>query len=171
MRLLTRIVIASTLAVTLAGCSRPDCTPGEPGPAASSVRAVSDGDQLPVTVTILGWESRPHPQVPDEGDKVFFRYRVAADTGRFPPDRLSLQVCAIDAAAVVLGCTEIGLFPQLEPDAEGDDYISVPTADRVVVVPDQMDAGVAGCNEDDLKDGYGYQPPRSLRPGDHIRLA
>ncbi|GLZ77859.1 hypothetical protein Afil01_26660 [Actinorhabdospora filicis] len=169
MRFLTPIAIAATLAATLTACSAgPDCTPGEPGPAATSVAAKQGHDELGVTVAVLDWKAEPHPQVPGEGDKVHFRYRVTADPAKFPPDHLSLQACAVDAGSIVLGCTEIGLFPQDASAGEGDDWIGVPTAYRVVLVPDQMYAGPAGCNESDPKDGYGYQPPRYLRPGDKV---
>lgn len=169
MRFLTRITAAAVLTSTLAACSAgPDCTPGEPGPAAASVAAVAGDNDLDTTVAVLDWKAEPHPQVAGEGDKIHFRYRMTTDPSGFPPDRLGLQACAVDASAVVLGCTEIGLFPQQERSGEGDAWIGVPTADRVVLVPDQMYAGPAGCNEGDLKDGYGYQPPRYLERGEKI---
>ncbi|MCK2238578.1 MULTISPECIES: hypothetical protein [unclassified Crossiella] len=154
------LLIGIVLLIGLAGCGAPE--PPRLGVPGQKVTVVRGDRTYPMTAEILSWEVRPHPQVPERGSAVNFRYRF---TGTPPEVLVELLACAIDANRVVILCAGIhhtGVGEEWFGPAEGLDFTRT-TA--VVVFPDQLHTS---SNPNDPKDFDGYYPPRRLGPGDRI---
>ncbi|MCP2256448.1 hypothetical protein LX15_000131 [Streptoalloteichus tenebrarius] len=162
------VVTALTMIGALAACGEP--APPPLGPAAKKVTVIRGDRTYPTTAEVTGWQVRTHPQVPDRGNAVHFTYQFAG----FAPERIELQICAVDAQRVVLLCSDIGhadsgdiVTPRWLEDgwigpSEG---IDLSRTAEVVLVPNQM---FPGLHAGDPKDHDGYVPPRGLAPGDRI---
>ena len=157
-------------AAFLSGCGGDPCEPSPHGTAAEKVTVTRGSEALAITAEILDWTVEPHPQVPDRGDQVNFRYRFTP-VGGDPsvPLNVELQACAVDAERVVLICTSVAAHPDDEGTLEGDGWLAPDDAsrtERVLLLPDQMTGGTHPCTDD--KDADGYHPPALLGPGDRL---
>jgi hypothetical protein len=149
---------ATTLLLCLlAACGTAD--PAELGLPAHKVTVVRAEKTYPVTVEILSWEKKVHPQVPDRGDGIYFNYQF---TGT-PPETIEVMVCAVDDHRVVLLCGSVfdsGIGNQwLGP------YEQLSRTVDVLLLPNQM---YPGLHAGDSKDHDGYVAPRFLLPGDRL---
>jgi hypothetical protein len=168
--------MAACAAVSLTGCFTADREPERrsPGVAADEVTVVRGNRVYPLTIRITDWKIGPHPQVPERGNGVYFRYRKTA-TGDLPEVNVDVAVCAVDAADVVLLCRLIDARQEDPRIEDADSWLgpadlprSLSETARVVLLPDQMRPGL---NAGDPKDGDGYVPPSLPGPGDRLRTA
>lgn len=148
--------------------------PSTPGPAGVEVTVVRGDRTYPLTARITQCEVRPHPQVPERGQAVFFAYRLAA-TGTLTTSRVQLAVCAVDAADVVLMCDRIDVHQHPGTPVDGGDAHIGPgsgqelsRAARVVLLPGQL---LGDGRAHDPKDHDGYAPPRLPMSGDRLRTS
>lgn len=166
-----RLGVALAAVLATAGCLGP-AEPARPHPAGRKVTVVRGEETYQVTAEVLDWETRPHPQVPDQGDAVLGTYRF---TGK-GMTTIELQICAVDDKRVVIMCDSVFTIElsYLDDTQEGEFTIGPkgPGADddlsktaEVLLVPDQMDPGP---HYGDPKDHDGYEPPEYLRPGDQL---
>jgi hypothetical protein len=149
-----------TVVSVLAGCGG-EPVPPEPGPAARQVNVVRGDQDLRVTAEVTGWEVKPHPQVPDRGDTVFFTYRFTPEE----QGRVDLQICAVDDHRVVLLCGTITNNGFVDGWIGPDPPSELGRTADVVLLPNQM---YPGENPHDPKDHDGYVPPRYVQHGDKL---
>ncbi|MCD0444960.1 hypothetical protein LO763_15180 [Glycomyces sp. A-F 0318] len=146
-------------------------TTAERGKAASTVEVESVWGDTGVTAAITEWRLEPHPQTPDEGDQVFFDYRLVSEDR--DPWNIELDVCAVDADRVALACTTIDsgmAWGQDDGALTGDGWFAVEHPERVdavLLVPNDQSEQRHDC-DDDLKDGGGPHPPEPVSPGDRL---
>ncbi|WP_017586962.1 hypothetical protein [Nocardiopsis ganjiahuensis] len=172
-----RVLAVAPLALvslTLSGCSFlwvcTDTT-AERGEAGASVEVVdSYGQLLGITAVVVDWRLEPHPQVPDEGDRVHFYFRF---DGADEYSRSVVDACAVDEERVVLGCQAIyssqAFGPADHPDT-GDDWLVVDHPEEVaemLLIPNDRSYHRPTC-EMDPKDGGGMHPPASPDMGDQL---
>ncbi|MEV0645996.1 hypothetical protein AB0I28_12100 [Phytomonospora sp. NPDC050363] len=175
MRRLFPVVPATVLAAAFAlgGCGLgQDCDPEPPGVAGVSVGVTrGEGNDEHLVAEVTDWRLAPHPQVPDEGDRVFFHLSLTPVSGYYVVDeRIELQVCGIDAQRVVLSCTDVTVEVAGDGSAtvaEGDlSSTNAAATDQVVVLSNRIDGSGHSCA--DPKDFDGYTPPRFLSPGERV---
>ncbi|MEV5440637.1 hypothetical protein AB0K80_32230 [Streptomyces sp. NPDC052682] len=167
-------VPSALVMLALSGCSSPwGCTDtaAERGEAGARVQVVDTyGKPLGVTAEIVDWRLEPHPQVPDEGDQVSFRYRFdGADTTSSGP---AVDACAVDKQRVALGCRTLYAAWAFGPngDPTGHDWLAVEHPERVagvLVIPNDQSYRGRSC-EVDIKDGGGMHPPDPAGIGDQL---
>ncbi|MBT3151322.1 hypothetical protein HTV45_10580 [Streptomyces sp. CHD11] len=159
--------------LALSGCSHPwGCTDttAERGEAGVRVQ-VEDlyGQPLGVTAEVVGWRIEPHPQVPDEGDKVHVHYRFdGADGSRGP----AVDACAVDKERVALNCQTVHSsqgFPS-DGDLTADNWFDVEHPEQVtevLLIPNDQSYDRRTCDQD-MKDGGGPHPPEPAFAGDQL---
>lgn len=171
-----RVFVVTPLALVvlaLSGCSSWFCTDttAERGKADTSVGVVDTyGQSLGVTAEVVDWRLEPHPQVPSEGDQVYFRFRFEAVYEYSDP---AVDACAVDKERVVLGCQRVYSPDAFGPDDEpptGDDWLAVDHPEQVaevLLIPNDQSYDRPTC-EMDIKDGGGTHPPESPSRGDQL---
>jgi hypothetical protein len=159
--------------LALSGCSSHwGCTDtiAERGEAGVRVRIEdASGRPLGVTAEVLDWRLEPHPQVPSEGDQVYFRYRFDGADGRSGP---AVDACAVDKERVALGCQTVHSSHAFGPDGDltGDDWLAVEHPEQVagvLLIPNDQSYRGRTC-EQDIKDGGGPHPPEPASVGDQL---
>ncbi|MFD6904295.1 hypothetical protein [Streptomyces sp. NPDC060077] len=171
-----RIRVGAPLALVLlalSGCSHPwGCTDttAERGEAGVSVRIEdTSGRPLGVAAEVVGWQLGPHPQVPDEGDKVHFHFRFDGPVGNRGP---AVDACAVDKERVALGCQTVHSsegFPT-DGDLRGDNWLTVEHPEQVagvLLIPNDQSYDRRTCDQD-MKDGGGMHPPEPASVGDQL---
>ncbi|MGW4146558.1 hypothetical protein [Streptomyces albogriseolus] len=160
--------------LTLSGCgmlwSCTDTT-AERGEAGVRVDIVDEsGRPVGVTAEVTGWRREPHPQVPEEGDRIRFDIRFeGAGQGSEP----AVDACAVDEKRVVVGCHTV--YSLMDFGREGtytdNEYFAVDRPEQVaevLLIPnDQSEHDRRTC-EDDMKDGGGVHPPDIPTPGERL---
>ncbi len=173
----TAPMLLASLALSLpalSGCSSSwfcQDTTAERGEAGRKVQVVdADGQNLGVTVEVVGWRLTPHPQVPADGDKVHFDYRF---DGTGEPRGPVVDACAVDQDRVALRCTTVDAadaWPEPDGTRTGDDWLGVDHPRRVAAVlflPNDQSYDRPSCATDP-KDGGGKHPPKSASTGDQL---
>ncbi|CAM5256939.1 hypothetical protein [Streptomyces griseomycini] len=166
-------VPSALVVLALSGCSSLwSCTDttAERGEAGVRVRVEDvSGQPLDVTAEVVDWRLEPHPQVPSEGDQVYFSYRFGgAGTGSDP----AVDACAVDEERVALGCQTVYSAEAFGPDGDlrGDHWLAVEHPERVagvLLIPNDQSYDGPTC-ERDAKDGGGAHPPEPARVGDRL---
>ncbi|WP_030265251.1 hypothetical protein [Streptomyces violens] len=171
-----RVLAGASLALAilaLSGCSSPwGCTDttAERGEAGVRVQVEdTSGRSLGVTAEVVDWRLEPHPQVPSEGDKVYFHYRFGGADEISGP---AVDACAVDRERVALGCKTVYSSEAFGPDGDltGDDWLTVEHPEQVagvLLIPNDQSYDRRTC-EQDSKDGGGTHPPEPAGVGDQL---
>ncbi|MEU3527363.1 hypothetical protein AB0E62_26415 [Streptomyces sp. NPDC038707] len=171
-----RILAGAPLAVltlALSGCSAHwGCTDttARRGEAGVRVRVVDTSERpIGVTAEVVDWRLEPHPQVPAQGDQVYFHYRF---DGADEMSRVAVDACAVDKERVVLGCQTIEAYRAFGPHGArtGGDWFAVEHPEEVaavLVIPNDQSYDGRTC-EEDIKDGGGPHPPEPPGLGDRL---
>ncbi|WP_180989398.1 hypothetical protein [Streptomyces cahuitamycinicus] len=166
-------VPSALVALALSGCSSlwacTDTT-AERGEAGVRVRVEdTSGRPLGVTAEVVDWRLEPHPQLPAEGDRVYFHYRFdGADDTSGP----AVDACAVDEERVALGCQTVHSSEAFGPggDHSGEEWLAVERPERVagvLLIPNDQAYDRRTC-EQDSKDGGGRHPPEPAGVGDRL---
>ncbi len=164
---------SALMILALSGCSSLwGCTDtvAERGEAGVRVRVEdTSGQPLGVTAEVVDWRLEPHPQVPSEGDQVYFHYRFdGVDESSGP----AVDACAVDEERVALGCHVVfssGAFRR-DGGLTGDSWLAVEHPERVagvLLIPNDQSYDGRTC-EEDIKDGGGPHPPEPAAMGDQL---
>lgn len=168
--------LLALVALALYGCSDQwghwGCTDrnAQCGEAGVRVQVVEEtGKPLGVSADIVDWNLEVHPQVPDRGEGVHFRYRFE---GADPTSGPAVDACAVDVERVALGCVTVHSSQAFGPDGplSGDEWLSVRYPEQVagvLLIPDDQSYYGRTC-EADIKDGGGLHPPKPPRTGDQL---
>jgi hypothetical protein len=160
--------------IGLSGCGLLwSCTDSTAERGEADVRVeIVDTDERPVGVTaeVTGWRRAPHPQVPEEGDRIHFDVRFKGTGRGIGP---AVDVCAVDEDRVVLGCQTVHSDMDFGWDTTdtGDGYLAVDHPERVaavLLVPNDQSTHDRRTCEDDIKDGGGVHPPDAPEPGEQL---
>ncbi|WP_427919154.1 hypothetical protein [Streptomyces sp. cg40] len=173
-RLLAGAPLALALAMlAVSGCSATwGCsdTTTKRGKAAVKVRVEDvDGRYPGASAEIVDWRLEPHPQLPNEGDQVHYRYRFHdADEFNGP----ALDVCAVDRKRVALLCETVYSAEASKPNGDdtGDSWLAVEHPAQVagvLLIPNDQSYSRRTCSQDP-KDGGGPHPPQQPAPGDQL---
>ncbi|MFI2374186.1 hypothetical protein ACH5AO_03815 [Streptomyces sp. NPDC018964] len=164
---------AALMILALSGCSSLwSCTDttAERGEAGVGVRVEdASGRSLGVTAEVVDWRLEPHPQVPSEGDHVYFRYRFDGVGESSGP---AVDACAVDEERVALGCHVIFSSQAFRRGGAltGDSWLAVEHPERVagvLLIPNDQSYDGRTC-EEDIKDGGGPHPPEPAAKGDRL---
>lgn len=171
-----RVLAGASLALALlalSGCSSWSCsdTTTKRGRASARVRVENTyGQRSGVTAEVVGWELKPHPQEPSEGDQVHFAYRFdGADEFSGP----AVDACAVDRKRVALGCRTIYSAEgrrRADGAFTGDDWLAAEHPARVagvLLIPNDQSYRPRTCDQD-AKDGGGPHPPEPAVAGDQL---
>ncbi|MFI6403991.1 hypothetical protein [Streptomyces sp. NPDC050548] len=171
-----RLLVGAPLALAflaMSGCSSTwGCsdTTAKRGKAAVRVQ-VEDiyGQHLGASAEIVDWRLEPHPQLPNGGDQVHYRYRFYdADEFNGP----ALDVCAVDKKRVALLCETVHSAEAFGPNGDhtGDSWLAVEHPAQVagvLLIPNDQHYQTRTCAQDG-KDGGGPHPPEPAAVGDQL---
>ncbi|MFJ3669651.1 hypothetical protein ACIPSE_24660 [Streptomyces sp. NPDC090106] len=127
------------------------------------------GQKVGVVAKVVDWRLQPHPQSPDEGDRVHFHYRF--DDDAFGSEH-AVDVCAVDNERVALGCQIVSSAGAFGPGGidTGDEWLSVEDPSQVaavLMIPNDQSYLGRSCAQD-AKDGGGPHPPAPAGVGDQL---